>query len=98
MSTIGTFTKDADSYRGTLCTLSLSVQLEIRPSSKDHEKAPDYRIFSSAGEIGAAWQRTSATEREYLSCKIDDPLFPAPIFASLVLNADEETYALIWSR
>lgn len=73
MSTIGTFTKDADTYRGTLCTLSLSVQLDIRPSSKDHEKAPDYRIFSADGEIGAAWQRTSATERDYLSCKIDEP-------------------------
>lgn len=98
MATIGSFTKDADSYRGVLTTLSLSIPLTIRRAHKDHDRSPDFRILASFGEVGAAWLRTSAAERDYLACKIDDPLFTGLIFASLVLAADEETYALIWSR
>jgi hypothetical protein len=36
--------------------------------------------------------------REYLSVKLDDPSFPAPIFASLVTVEGGDGYALIWSR
>lgn len=78
--------------------MTLEVEVEFRPSRKDHEKAPDFRIHAPFGEFGAAWQRTSAAEREYLSCKLDDPVFPAPIYASLVLSDDGETHLLIWTR
>ena len=48
-------------------------------------------------EIGAAWKKVAKeTGREYHSLKLDDPSFPAPIYASLVEN--EDGYALIWSR
>ena len=40
----------------------------------------------------------NATQREYLSVKLDDPSFPAPIYASLVEAEDGESYNLIWSR
>lgn len=98
MATIGTFIKEANGYRGVIRTLTLDIEAEFRPGRKDHDKAPDFRIHAPCGEFGAAWQRVSAAEREYLSCKIDDPTFPAPVYASLVLSDDGETYVLIWTR
>src|SRR6476469_393261 len=98
MATIGTFTKQLDgSYAGSIKTLSLNVKTaQLRPNEKTDEKAPDFRIFSGQTEFGAAWMKTSKEDRAYLSVKLDDPSFPAPIYASLV-DADEG-YSLIWSR
>ena len=98
MATIGTFTRQADgSYSGSIKTLSLNVKAaQLRPNDKTDEKAPDYRIFSGQTEFGAAWVRTSRENREYLSVKLDDPSFPAPIYASLV--GIDGGYSLIWSR
>ena len=98
MATIGTFHKQADgSYAGAIKTLSLNVKAaQFRPSETDNEKGPDFRIFAGQTEFGAAWKKTSRENRDYLSVKLDDPSFPAPIYASLV-DADDG-YALIWSR
>lgn len=98
MATIGTFTRTANGYAGRIRALTFETDAEFRPNRKDHEKAPDFRIFAPFGEIGAAWHRTSAAEREYLSVKLDDLAFPAPIYASLSLSDDDETWLLIWSR
>ena len=50
-------------------------------------------------EFGAAWKKTAReTDREYLSVKLDDPSFPAPIYASLVKGEGDDAYTLIWSR
>ena len=67
-----------------------------RRSSSD--KAPDYRIFQGSVEFGAAWKKTSNEGRAYLSVKLDDPSFPAPIYATLVEGEDAGSYSLIWSR
>jgi uncharacterized protein (DUF736 family) len=98
MATIGTFTKNADgSYSGAIETLSLNVKAaQLRANEKTDDKAPDFRIFAGQTEFGAAWCKVSRENRDYLSVKLDDPSFPAPIFASLV-DADEG-YSLIWSR
>lgn len=99
MATIGTFTKSGDgSYTGAIKTLSLNVkQAQLRPVEKGSENAPDYRIFAAGTEFGAAWKKTSRdTGRDYLSVKLDDPSFPAPIYANLV-DADDG-YSLVWSR
>ncbi len=98
MATIGTFHKQADgSYAGAIKTLSLNVKAaQFRASETDNEKGPDFRIFAGQTEFGAAWKKTSRENRDYLSVKLDDPSFPAPIYASLV-DADDG-YALIWSR
>ncbi len=66
---------------------------------KDNDKAPDYRIFSGATDFGAAWKKTTRdSDRENLSVKLDDPSFPAPIYASLVKIEGEDGLTLIWSR
>ena len=50
-------------------------------------------------EIGAAWSKKRSEEgRAYLSLKLDDPSFNAPIYANLFDDEDSEGYTLIWSR
>src|SRR6266436_5552732 len=98
MGRIGTFTKSGEDFTGSVKTLTLNVKAKIARSEKENEKAPDYRIFAGTTEFGAAWKKTSGAGREYLSVKLDDPSFPAPIFASLVAVEGGDGYALIWSR
>jgi uncharacterized protein (DUF736 family) len=87
-----------NSFSGQIKTVTLNVKAKFAPAEKDNDKAPDYRIFAGQTELGAAWKRTSNAGREYLSVKLDDPTFPAPIFASLVAVEGGDSYALIWSR
>ena len=97
MATIGTFTAQGDGYTGSIKTLTLNVkQAVLRPNEKTDDKAPDFRIFAGQTEFGAAWKRKSQQDRDYLSVKLDDPSFPAPIYASLV--EVEGGHSLIWSR
>jgi uncharacterized protein (DUF736 family) len=98
MATIGTFTKSENGYTGAVKTLLLNVKARVSPAEKVNDKAPDFRIFTGQIEFGAAWKRTSNEGREYLSVKLDDPSFPAPIYASLVEVEGEEGFSLIWSR
>ncbi len=94
MAAIGTFTRSGDSFTGAVKTLSIT----IKPADKASDKAPDYRIFQNGVEFGAAWKKTSGEGRDYLSVKLDDPSFPAPIYATLVEAEEPGSYALIWSR
>ena len=98
MATIGTFSMDdAGNYNGAIKTLTLDVKkATFRKVEKTNDQAPDFHIFSGQTEFGAAWKKTSREDRAYLSVKLDDPSFPAPIYASLV--DAEEGYSLIWSR
>ncbi|WP_374346577.1 DUF736 domain-containing protein [Phenylobacterium sp.] len=98
MATIGTFTKDdAGNFNGAIKTLTLNVkQATLRKVEKDGDKSPDFRIFAGQTEFGAAWMKTSRENRDYISVKLDDPSFPAPIYATLV--DAEDGYSLIWSR
>ncbi len=99
MAAIGTFTAQGDGYTGSIKTLTLNVRsATLRPNEKSDDKAPDYRIFAGQTEFGAAWKKTSRENREYLSVKLDDPSFPAPIYASLVEVEVEGGHSLIWSR
>ena len=99
MATIGTFTKTENGFTGAVKTLTLNVKARISPSEKSNDKAPDFRIFAGQTEFGAAWKKTAReTQREYLSVKLDDPSFPAPIYASLVEAEDGSGHNLIWSR
>ncbi|MBB6305026.1 DUF736 domain-containing protein [Rhizobium leucaenae] len=101
MATIGTFTKTANGdFNGTVKTLTLNVKAKFLPTEGESERGPDYRIIAGPSvEFGAAWKKTAReTGREYLSVKLDDPSFPAPIYASLVEDESGEGHNLIWSR
>ncbi|MHC2585064.1 uncharacterized protein (DUF736 family) [Bradyrhizobium diazoefficiens] len=72
----------------------------VPPFENPSDKGPHFRVFAAANvELGAAWQRVAQeTGRDYLSVKLDDPSFPAPIYATLVEVEGEEGLQLIWSR
>ncbi|MDH1180089.1 DUF736 domain-containing protein [Achromobacter mucicolens] len=99
MANIGTFTAQDNGYTGTVRTLTLNVKVKFVPVEKtDNGKSPDFRIVVGGYEIGAAWKKIAAnSERPYLSVTLDDPSFPATIYARLIEN-EAGGYDLIWSR
>jgi len=96
MTTIGIFTPEGERFTGYIRTLTLNSGIAIVPTAKASEKAPDFRVLSGVTEIGAAWKKTSAEGNPYLSIRLDDPSFNAPITCRLVASEDE--HRLIWSR
>ena len=99
MANIGTFTTTKNGFTGQIKTLALNVKARFERVENPSDNGPQFRIFSGAVELGAAWQKQAKeTERDYLSVKLDDPSFPAPIYASLVEAEDGKSHNLIWSR
>ena len=98
MATIGTFKKSGQEFQGEIVTLSLqSKGVRIVPeTSRTSDNAPSHRVYAGRAEIGAAWSKRSNEGRDYLSVKLDDPSFNAPIYANLI--EDGEAFSLIWSR
>jgi len=79
-------------------TLTLNVKIKFISNDKVSENAPDFRIQATGGyDIGAAWKKVSQSERPYLSVTLDDPTFPATIYARLIED-DDGAHQLIWSR
>uniref|UniRef100_A0A9E8CU59 DUF736 family protein n=1 Tax=Bosea sp. NBC_00436 TaxID=2969620 RepID=A0A9E8CU59_9HYPH len=99
MATIGTFTSTTTGFTGSIKTLTLNVKARLERIENPSDKGPHFRIYSGAVELGAAWQKHSEQSgRDYLSVKLDDPSFPAPIYATLVEVEGEQSLQLIWSR
>lgn len=100
MANIGIFTKQGESYQGEIITMSVQTKnVRIIPEEPgDNDNAPTHRVFVGRAEIGAAWTKQSNEGRDYLSVKLDDPSFTAPIFANLFDDYDGKTCNLIWSR
>lgn len=99
MATIGTFTSTENGFTGSIRTLALNDKVRIARIEKPSDKGPQFRIFAGSVELGAAWQkRSSETDRDYLSVKLDDPSFPSPIYATMTEVDGEDSYQLIWSR
>ena len=101
MANIGTFKKsDDNNYTGEIVTMSLQKKnvTIVAEEASENENAPSHRVFVAKAEIGACWQKSSKEGRNYLSIKLDDPSFTAPIFASLFADEDGKTHNLIWSR
>lgn len=99
MAQIGTFTRGDDgSFTGQIRTLNISTKATIRPVDKESERSPDYRIAANGVELGAGWSKAAKeTGAEYVSVKLDDPSFTAPVYATLVAGEKGE-HKLIWSR
>ncbi len=97
MANIGTFTRDGDTFAGTITTLAVKAKTTIKPVAKTNDQAPDFRVYASGAEIGAAWSVTSKANKPYLSVKLDDPGFPAAIYCRLI-GLDSDNQILIWNR
>jgi uncharacterized protein (DUF736 family) len=56
---IGNFKKtDDNSFKGTIHTLTLNLEIAITPiADRKGEKSPDYRVTAGDTEIGAAWKK-----------------------------------------
>lgn len=100
MANIGSFKKVGSEFQGEIVTLSVQAKaVRVVPEeNRSNEDVPSHRVFVGRAEIGAAWSKRSAEGRDYLSVKLDDPSFTAPIYANLFDDADGESFNLIWSR
>ena len=103
MATIGTFKKTGNGYVGEIVTLSLQAKNVriVAEERSSNDNAPSHRVFIGRVEIGAAWSKRSNDGRDYLSLKLDDPSFLAPLYANLFDDPPvdgEASYSLIWSR
>ena len=100
MANIGSFKKVGGELQGEIVTLSVQTKgVRIVPeANRVNDNAPSHRVFVGRAEIGAAWSKRSNEGRDYLSVKLDDPSFNAPIYANLFEDEDGEGYSLIWSR
>ena len=81
---------------------STSSSSSCRPSTRDTENAPDYRIHAGdedGPEVGAGWRRTGDKAGEYVSLQIDDPTFTQPLRANLFQSgSDRSAFHLLWTR
>ena len=100
MANIGTFKKSGNELQGEIVTLSFQARnVRIVPeANRPNDNAPSHRIFVGRAELGAGWSKRSNEGRDYLSVKLDDPSFAAPIFANLVEGENANDHILIWSR
>jgi uncharacterized protein (DUF736 family) len=100
MATIGSFKKLGNDYQGEIVTLSLQAKgvRIVAETSRSNDNAPSHRIYVGRAEIGAAWSKRSEEGRDYLSLKLDDPSFNAPIYANLFDDEGGEGHTLLWSR
>ncbi len=100
MATIGSFKKSGNEYLGEIVTLSVHAKnVRVVPeANRVSDAAPSHRIHVGRADIGAGWSKRSAENRDYLSVKLDDPSFTAPIYANLFDDEDGEGFSLIWSR
>ena len=100
MAIIGSFKKTGQEFHGEIVTLSLKAKgVRIVPETeRTNDNAPSHRVYVGVAEVGAVWPKRFSEGRDYLSVKLDDPSFNAPIYANLFDDKDAETYALIWSR
>lgn len=100
MANIGSFKKSGNEFQGEIVTLSVQARgVRIVPeANRTNDNAPSHRVYIGRVEVGAAWSKRSTEGRDYLSVKLDDPSFNAPIYANLFDDEGGEGYTLIWSR
>ena len=100
MANIGSFKKSGQEFVGEIVTLSLQTKgVRIVPeTNRTNDNAPSHRVYVGRAEIGAAWSKRSEEGRDYLSLKLDDPSFNAPIYANLLADEGGGGHTLLWSR
>ncbi|NEI59449.1 DUF736 family protein [Rhizobium leguminosarum] len=98
MVIIGTFTRTENGYAGSIRTPILSVKsVDFVPAVNLSENGPDYRVFASTVELGAAWKQQASNGITSLTVSLDDPSFAFPIYSNLV-DTEGDEFNLVWSR
>ena len=95
---IGKFQKQENgNFQGSIRTLTINIhKVEMVPVENPSEKGPHYRFYTDGLQIGAGWLNTSEKGNAYISVKIDDPSFAAPLSANLFEDGDN--YNMVWKR
>jgi len=99
---IGAFTKTEDgAFEGRIETITFSADVRFLPvTEKPNPDMPDFRIVSTNtnSELGAGWfKKAQKSGKNYISNKIDDPSFSAPMWSALCTD-DNGEYSLYWDR
>lgn len=98
MAKIGSFRQVSGELRGQIMTLTIQAKsVRIVADEQASGNAPSHRVYIGEAEVGAAWSKRTSDDRPYLSVKLDDPSFTAPVFAQLFAGEDGE-YDLVWNR
>ncbi|MGK9086117.1 DUF736 domain-containing protein [Brucella intermedia] len=99
MAVIGNFATNGNTIIGNVRTLTVGFRARLSPIERVSRDAPDFRVTAGNGvEVGAGWNATSSDGEPYISLKLDDPSFNAPITAALWPSEAEGEYTLIWNR
>jgi uncharacterized protein (DUF736 family) len=94
---IGSFQKSGDELKGSIQTLTLSVEATFVPIHGSRGSlSPSHVILTNSIEVGAAWPKVPG-DLNNLKVRIDDPSFPAPILGALS-PAGEGQFVLVWKR
>lgn len=58
---------------------------------------PSHILTTDAGELGVAWEKTSAKGNKYLSVSLKSPFLPAPVNCALLESTTNPgNFALVW--
>ena len=97
---IGTFTKnESGEIVGKISTFGAQFDGVAFEKIATKGNGPDYIVTTDAGELGAAWQKTSEKGNKYLSVSLKGPFLPHTINAALLESTKEPgAYALVWNE
>ena len=98
MALIGNFSTNGNTITGQVRTLTVQMKARLLPIERTSRDAPDFRIMAGMAEVGAGWNATSNDGEPYISVKLDDPSFNAPINAALWPSQTDGDYDLVWNR
>ncbi|WP_421590518.1 DUF736 domain-containing protein [Shinella sp. M27] len=98
MAIIGNFSTNGNAISGAVRTLTVSMKARLVPIERTSRDAPDFRVMAGMAEVGAGWNATSTDGEPYISVKLDDPSFNAPINAALWPSQTDGDYDLVWNR
>ena len=101
MAFIGKFVRQQNnSIARSIETLTFQSSLTMQPITERRPNGPVYRIFAGSYECGAAFERTSPeTGQVYLSLKLDDPSFTAPLSLAAYEDRDDADHLnIVWNR
>ena len=103
MAKIGRFKKVGDEFHGSILTLSVQHEgVRIVPTRLRHEAGkttpPSHLVYAGEAEVGTGWAKQTERGDQFISLKIDDPSFYAPIYPTLILDEGHTDWVAIWSR
>jgi uncharacterized protein (DUF736 family) len=102
MAEIGTLTQTRDGgWAGSIFLLAQWVKIKLIPNdNQTNPKAPAFRIFSGAADMGALWVRKTKDEdqQDFLSGEIECLGLAEPIQVAVFISNDGARARVIWKR